>query len=568
MSRILSAADFIERAKSIHGDKYSYDRVDFKGMREPVEVYCNSCEESWFVAAYSHAKPNGTGNGCPNCKRISTEFFIQKAKEIHGDKYDYSRVICLNRSTPVLIYCKVHEHTWKTSFIRHVECKAGCKQCSAEELHKSTLYQRKLDFIKRARSIHGDKYSYDRVDFKGMREPVEVYCNSCEESWFVAAFSHAKPNGTGNGCPRCAGRLRTSQNFIDEARKIHGNKYDYSRVDFVNSTTPVRVYCPEHKYEWETTWGVHIKLKCGCALCGIDKKKRTGTLEVIEMFKSIHGDAFDYSEYQTWEGWHQTFKCYCKTHKLVFYPTPASHYYQGCGCTGCRADKTSLAQRKTNEEFIRQAAIVHDGFYDYSKCDYQGDANKITFICPKHGEQEQKASHHLQGHGCSKCHFKSEGRIAKFLHLNFITYRQFSINNRRFDFYLPDFNLIIERDGEQHYHGFHLLADDEKLESLEKNHQIDIEKTELAKQEGITICRLPYWLNFKEEIVETINIIHGKPTYPDVPDLGQTDTQPPPVIWDEIDYEGYVTTDENGEEDLDLLFDEDGQGSFDLEFEE
>jgi len=72
MSRILSAADFIERAKSIHGDKYSYDRVDFKGMREPVEVYCNSCEESWSVRPYVHAGANGTGTGCPNCKRIST----------------------------------------------------------------------------------------------------------------------------------------------------------------------------------------------------------------------------------------------------------------------------------------------------------------------------------------------------------------------------------------------------------------------------------------------------------------------------------------------------------------
>ena len=99
------------------------------------------------------------------------------------------------------------------------------------------------------------------------------------------------------------------------------------------------------------------------------------------------------------------------------------------------------------------------------------------------------------------------------------------ISNKRYDFYLPDFNLLIERDGEQHYQEHRLFN---KI-SLKENIVNDKYKTKLAKDAGFKITRIPYWLTKKEEEIEIENILAGKPTYPDVPDLRQEKTKPRPV---------------------------------------
>ena len=96
-----------------------------------------------------------------------------------------------------------------------------------------------------------------------------------------------------------------------------------------------------------------------------------------------------------------------------------------------------------------------------------------------------------------------------------------------FDFYLPDYNLIIERDGEQHYYDSFKRFVGRKV-NFEENHQIDIEKTKLAKSKGHKICRIPYWLSEEDEKKEIQNILNGQPTYPDVPDLEQAKTKPLP----------------------------------------
>ena len=108
-----------------------------------------------------------------------------------------------------------------------------------------------------------------------------------------------------------------------------------------------------------------------------------------------------------------------------------------------------------------------------------------------------------------------------------VVHRNHRINNRYFDFYLPEYNLIIERDGEQHYFEPFMIVGS-RMKTIEQNHQNDIEKTKLAKSKGHKICRIPYWLSEEDEKKEIQNILNGQPTYPDVPDLEQAKSKPLP----------------------------------------
>ena len=110
-----------------------------------------------------------------------------------------------------------------------------------------------------------------------------------------------------------------------------------------------------------------------------------------------------------------------------------------------------------------------------------------------------------------------------------IVHRQYALENKRYDFYLPEYDLIIERDGEQHYRGIVWDGGDKK-KAIQFQHENDKYKTELAKTHGLNLCRIPYWLDTKEEKIEIMNILDGNPTYPDIPDLEQEKTKPKPHV--------------------------------------
>ena len=104
------------------------------------------------------------------------------------------------------------------------------------------------------------------------------------------------------------------------------------------------------------------------------------------------------------------------------------------------------------------------------------------------------------------------------------------IENRFFDYYLPEYNLIIERDGQQHYKHVGLFANGDK-NYLIKQQANDLCKTQLAKKYGHKIARIPYWLTAEQEEQEIANILAGNPTYPDVPDPNQEETKPLPGMF-------------------------------------
>ena len=122
-------------------------------------------------------------------------------------------------------------------------------------------------FVEKARKVHGDKYDYSKVEYKNAHTKVCIICPIHGEFWQI-------PNDhlNGSGCQKCkinkiiSIKKMDGKKFIEKARKVHGDKYDYSKVEYINSKTKVCIICPEHGEFWQKP-NYHINNKSGCPSC-------------------------------------------------------------------------------------------------------------------------------------------------------------------------------------------------------------------------------------------------------------------------------------------------------------
>ena len=200
-------------------------------------------------------------------KRLTTAEFVKKAIEVHGDKYDYSKVEYMGTHKNVCIICPEHGE-FKQTPANHLNGR-GCPKCSRESCQKN-LSSTKEEFINKAREVHGDKYDYSKVDYTNANTHVCIICP--EHGEFKQTPSM---HLSGNGCPKCGiesmqkKQSSTTEEFINKAREIHGGKYDYSKVQYVNSHTDVCIICPEHG-EFKQTPNKHLMWQ-GCPNCNNNK---------------------------------------------------------------------------------------------------------------------------------------------------------------------------------------------------------------------------------------------------------------------------------------------------------
>ena len=247
----------IENIKKKWGDSYDLSYVDYVNARTKIRLICPKHGE--FLVRY-HDLING--HGCKKCfnERISNklkdnaETFITKAKVIHGNKYDYSKVEYIDSQTKVCIICPEHGEFWQKPN-SHLNGN-GCQLCSKPVFDTNS-------FIKEAKKIHGDKYDYSKVEYVNSRTKVCIICPEHGEFW-------QKPNShlNGNGCNLCSKPIFDTNSFIKEAKKIHGDKYDYSKVEYKRTSSKVCIICPEHGEFWQEPKS-HVSLKCGCPMCSM-----------------------------------------------------------------------------------------------------------------------------------------------------------------------------------------------------------------------------------------------------------------------------------------------------------
>lgn len=197
---------FIERANAIHNNKYDYSKVDYKDCNTKVCIICPEHGEFWQTPK-QHLK----GHGCKKCasalssnKRSSTkENFVERAKLVHGEKYDYSKVEYVNNSTPVCIICPTHGEFYQSPK-SHLNG-SGCPKCFDERRQHIRKYDSKV-FVEKAKLVHGDKYDYSKVDYKDSNTKVCIICPEHGEFWQTPAH-----HLNGEGCPKCAHQQSKSE---------------------------------------------------------------------------------------------------------------------------------------------------------------------------------------------------------------------------------------------------------------------------------------------------------------------------------------------------------------------
>jgi len=192
-------------------------------------------------------------------KRKTTEQFIIDAKKVHGDKYNYKLVQYKNARTKVKIICSIHG-TFEQKPSYHLQGN-GCSKC-AGNIKKSTE-----QFIIDAKKVHGDKYNYSLVQYKNAKIKVKIIC-PIHGIFKQNSINHLQ----GCGCPKCGiiklsnKRKNSTQQFIEKAQEVHGDRYNYKLVDYKRLNKKVKIICSEHGV-FEQRASNHIHLKRGCPKC-------------------------------------------------------------------------------------------------------------------------------------------------------------------------------------------------------------------------------------------------------------------------------------------------------------
>ena len=204
------------------------------------------------------------------------------------------------------------------------------------------------DFIDRMKKIHNNKYDYSLVNYINIKTKIKIICpiHGCFEQ---TPDNHSQ----GKGCSKCANNIKlTNHIFIKKAKNIHGNKYDYSLVKYINSKTKVKIICPVHDV-FEQLPDNHISKQYGCPKCS---KKYKTLDEFILLSNNIHNNKYDYSLVNYING-ETKIEIICPEHG-IFKQTPEKHLI-GQGCRQCKSS--------SGERLIESYLIKHNLRYKSEK---------------------------------------------------------------------------------------------------------------------------------------------------------------------------------------------------------
>jgi hypothetical protein len=308
----------------------------------------------------------------------------------------------------------------------------------------------------------------------------------------------------GNGCIKCSGKeVLSLDEFIRKANIKHNNMFDYSITEYKNCKSKVNIICPIHGI-FEQLTSNHL-YGFGCSKCANNIK--ITNIEFENKSNVIHNNKYSYTKINYIN---------CKTKIIITCPnhgdfkiTPSNHL-KGIGCSKC-----SNKYKPTTIEFIEKCRNIHNDKYDYSKVDYKNNRTNIEIICKKHGIFKQRPTHHLDGVGCPGC-YKSSGEqlIETYLNNKSIKFKsEYTFDNLkikkplRFDFAIIDNNnnlkFLIEYNGIQHYEFRCVFHKSEKY--FEESLIRDNIKIKYCVDNNIKLYIISYKDNLIERLEEIIN---------------------------------------------------------------
>lgn len=284
-------------------------------------------------------------------RKLTKEEAVDIIRNIHGNKYmGVDDIVYIDTHSKFVLTCP--EHGDFLINLKAIKEGRGCPKCG----HINGGKSRKRDtetFVKKAMEVHKNKYDYSKVVYTDCETKVCIICPVHGEFW-QSPSAHLR----GQGCPECAIKKNADSlrkpldDFLNKAREIHYNKYDYSNVQYINSDTQVTIVCPTHGAFNQTPYN-HLKGQ-GCPVCARERVFQSlndTVLDFIAKAKEVHGDRYDYSKVNYVRS-KDDVEIICKKHGS-FYQKPNNHLMgHGCPCCGVENIDSVSNSEKEIREFI------------------------------------------------------------------------------------------------------------------------------------------------------------------------------------------------------------------------
>lgn len=436
----------IELCKSVHDNKYSYDKVVYVNYDTDVIITC-PIHGDYKQNLYNHS----VGRGCRECRSVNMsklmrkdkDDFVEKSNIKHNFKYSYDNVPDSFRvRSKVIITCPVHGDFKQTADSHKRGC--GCPYCqgrTGEDKDKGTIIKTNKinDLI--------IKYQFDTVRLvelpKWSKGKYKFYCD---------IHGPLNKNNSevlkGRICGKCLKKRNKDKQFkieLDKMLKRHNNRFEYLGYNsLVSSKKRLTIRCIQHGYIFKQTKPDHLKAKYGGCIHCIKQYKNVGLKEqdvLIEQFRNVHGDRYGYDNV-FYEG--SEIKIFITCHRHGDFPQTPNSHLSGSGCPRCK--------HSTGEKLI------------------QGLLKKM----------EIKYTTQKSFYGCMN------DKTGKSL---------------PFDIYVPEFHTCIEFDGYQHFIPIERWGGEDNLKEIQYRDNI---KDVYCKDNDINLIRIPYTMT-KIEIVNTLN---------------------------------------------------------------
>lgn len=297
--------------------------------------------------------------------KLTQEQVILQFIEVHGEAFDYGKVVYVDTHTPVEVYCKKHDFTFFPTPKNHKKG-AKCTHCGREsQIEKAKKPKEK--FIEDAIRLYNDKDDFTLVDYSNNKNEVTLVCKHHGE-FKVRPDQYLR----GRGCKECVKKKTKSNNkelFIQEAIKIYGDKDDYTDTKILSSQEKIKVRCTKHNHIFKKDIQTYLA-GYGCPKCSAENysKLRTKTTEdFIKEAEEIHGNTCDYSE-TIYKGCRQKIRAKCNIHNEYFETHPINHL-RGGRCRKCLSERLS------------EAMSGKEGVGGYSRSGYINQANgRIAYV--------------------------------------------------------------------------------------------------------------------------------------------------------------------------------------------
>lgn len=357
----------------------------------------------------------------------------------------------------------------------------------------------KTMFITKAKSKFGNKYDYSMVDYKGVHFEIKLKCNDCDYIYYQKAREHLNSKG----CPICSQSRKMNKDiFLLKAKKTHGDIYDYSLINNVNSSRDsVKIKCKQHNKVYEVQAYSHLrgnKLECCAKYNYIDnyelkiKEKLGAKINLIkESYKNNnHNPKINYI---------------CSKHGLQTQSTKA---LLKTGCYECYKEDNYW----NKEKLVKKLNEIFIGKYNFDDILFENIEDTVSVYCDYCNSYfNRKIKSLLRGVGCD-CQKSSRGELAVkfFLDAHKIKYEMQKTfedcrnpkTNRKmfFDFYLPQYEMIIEYDGEQHFRSFNYKHESKNIKNYKSYNKIMLNETKFrdnyknyyCKENKIDLLRISY----------------------------------------------------------------------------